>query len=91
MKTDQDDKILIIGTTNRPEELDEAARRRFTKKIYVPLPNNEARLQLISSYIISENKIGNKIDLDRNDLNLIASKTKGYSCADIHVLFKEVS
>jgi SpoVK/Ycf46/Vps4 family AAA+-type ATPase len=28
-KTKQQDKLLVIGTTNRPESLDEAARRRF--------------------------------------------------------------
>ena len=42
-KTNKDDKILVIGTTNRPESLDEAARRRFVRRLYVPLPNNMSR------------------------------------------------
>jgi hypothetical protein len=29
--------ILVIGATNRPESLDPAFRRRFQKKIYIPL------------------------------------------------------
>jgi SpoVK/Ycf46/Vps4 family AAA+-type ATPase len=36
-------RILVIGATNRPEELDEAARRRLPKQLYVPLPCGAAR------------------------------------------------
>lgn len=37
--------VLIIGylqtgATNRPQELDEAARRRLTKRLYIPLPSS---------------------------------------------------
>jgi SpoVK/Ycf46/Vps4 family AAA+-type ATPase len=34
---------LIIGATNRPEDLDEAVRRRLVKKLYIPLPNSAGR------------------------------------------------
>ena len=40
-------QVIIIGATNRPDELDDAARRRFIKRIYVPLPDKEARKQMI--------------------------------------------
>nr|TKW28198.1 hypothetical protein SEVIR_3G322800v2 [Setaria viridis] len=33
------EQILLIGATNRPQELDEAARRRLTKRLYIPLPS----------------------------------------------------
>lgn len=36
--TDNNEKLLVIGATNRPQELDEAARRRFVKRLYIPLP-----------------------------------------------------
>jgi SpoVK/Ycf46/Vps4 family AAA+-type ATPase len=38
-RTNGDEKILIIGATNLPEELDDAVRRRFVKRLYIPLPN----------------------------------------------------
>ncbi|KAM6549588.1 hypothetical protein CsatB_021264 [Cannabis sativa] len=34
------EQILLIGATNRPQELDEAARRRLTKRLYIPLPSS---------------------------------------------------
>jgi SpoVK/Ycf46/Vps4 family AAA+-type ATPase len=34
-----DRRVLLIGATNRPEELDEAARRRMPKQLYIPLPD----------------------------------------------------
>lgn len=39
----EDARILIIGATNRPDDLDEAVRRRLVKKLYIPLPNGQGR------------------------------------------------
>jgi SpoVK/Ycf46/Vps4 family AAA+-type ATPase len=33
---------IFTGATNRPQELDEAARRRLTKRLYIPLPSSGA-------------------------------------------------
>jgi len=42
-RTNESDRILVIGATNRPYELDDAVRRRFVKRLYIPLPNIEGR------------------------------------------------
>lgn len=38
----------MLGATNRPQELDEAVRRRLTKRIYVPLPDAAGRLAVLA-------------------------------------------
>ncbi len=41
-----DDGILVLGATNIPWDIDSAARRRFQRKIYIPLPEETARLAM---------------------------------------------
>ena len=43
--------ILTTGATNRPQDLDEAARRRMVKRLYIPLPDDQARLAIIQQLL----------------------------------------
>lgn len=70
--------ILILGATNRPEELDEAARRRFIKRVYIPLPTAPARLELLRLLLRLNDNI-----VSEQELGLIVERTKGFSAADI--------
>jgi len=84
--TKSDDIVLVVGATNRPQELDEAARRRFVKRLYIPLPSPDARRDLIDR-LLSENK-HNLTDENKKE---IVERTDGYSGADIRALCTDAS
>ncbi|XP_053212140.1 fidgetin-like protein 1 [Panonychus citri] len=86
LTTDHEESLLVVGATNRPHELDEAARRRFNSRLYIPLPNKQARRDLIKRLISSE-----KHTLDEKDFNELCQQTKGYSGADICCLCREAA
>lgn len=84
--TGEDDRLLLVGATNRPQEIDEAARRRFGKRLYIPLPELEGRIDMIS------NLLGNQgHELTPQQIKDIGEKTDGYSGSDIKGLCKEAA
>lgn len=60
-------------TLLRPEELDEAVRRRFVKRIYIPLPDPESRRQLL--YML----LGECKHTLEKSLDQLVDRTDGYS------------
>jgi len=84
--TEGDERILIVGATNRPQELDEAARRRLVKRLLIPLPGQEARRQIINRLIGKE-----KNSLSEEDVEEVSLKTEGYSGADMSNLCREAA
>lgn len=84
--TGEEDRILIVGATNRPYELDEAARRRLVKRLYIPLPEHEARGQIVKNLLKNE-----RHDLTLENVEKISELTQGYSGADVTNLCKEAS
>lgn len=82
--TSQSERILIVGATNRPQELDEAARRRLVRRLYIPLPEPGARKQILQDLLQSVPAY-----ISDTELEDIASKTEGFSGADMSVLCHE--
>ncbi|KAG2387193.1 hypothetical protein C9374_001525 [Naegleria lovaniensis] len=76
--------VTVVGATNLPWEIDIAIRRRFEKRIYVPLPDKKARKEIIVKHI---GKTPNS--LSEEHIDVIASKTEGYSGSDISVLIRQ--
>lgn len=79
--TSNQGRVLIIGATNRPHELDDAARRRFVKRIYVPLPTEADRKCLILSLLKKNNH-----NLTDCEIAQLAKDTNGFSGADLKAL-----
>lgn len=84
--TDDEERLLIVGATNRPEGLDEAARRRFTKRLYIPLPDQPARIGISRALVADV-----KADLSEADYEKIATMTEGYSGSDMKRVCGEAS
>ena len=84
--TDTGEKVLIVGATNRPAELDEAARRRLERRIYIALPDKDSRSQLILRLLRH-----NSHDLSVEDLTQVVEQTQGYSGADLKTLCREAA
>ncbi|GMH49179.1 hypothetical protein TrRE_jg13170 [Triparma retinervis] len=79
-------RVLLIGATNRPAELDDAARRRFVKRLYIPLPDTLGRTEMINSLLK-----GNRHELGEKEVGRLASKTDGFSGADLKSLCNDAS
>ena len=86
--TDEDIKVMVLAATNHPWRIDQAFRRRFEKRVYVSLPNDESRLALLKLYL---KNISTCNDLD---ITSISESLKGYSGADIanvcRLVFKQL-
>nr|XP_034957276.1 fidgetin-like protein 1 [Zootoca vivipara] len=84
--TSSEDRILVVGATNRPQEIDEAARRRLVKRLYIPLPDSSARKQIVTRLMSKEN-----CSLTEEEIDLIVKKSDGFSGADMTQLCREAS
>ena len=67
----------VVGATNKPWALDWPFIRRFQKRIIVPLPDYEARLDMLKLYT-THLKLAPNVDLDE-----FARLSEGFSGSDI--------
>jgi len=74
--------VYVIGATNKPWALDEPFIRRFQKRIYVPLPDVKARMDMFQIYAHNL-KLNNNVDFAE-----LARQTEGYSGGDVRDLFQ---
>ena len=84
--TSSQGRVLLIGATNRPQELDDAARRRFTKRLYIPLPERGDR-EILLRVLLKKNTH----QLTETDINKLADETDGFSGADLKALSTEAA
>eukprot|EP00004_Rigifila_ramosa_P000519 TRINITY_DN1053_c0_g1_i1.p1 TRINITY_DN1053_c0_g1~~TRINITY_DN1053_c0_g1_i1.p1 ORF type:complete len:438 (+),score=125.84 TRINITY_DN1053_c0_g1_i1:77-1315(+) len=79
-----DEGVLVLGATNIPWALDPAIRRRFEKRIYIPLPEAPSRARMFEIHI------GNTPHtLTKEDFRELGNLTNGYSGSDISIVVRE--
>eukprot|EP01022_Parablepharisma_sp_SALTPOND_P019855 TRINITY_DN3461_c0_g1_i1.p1 TRINITY_DN3461_c0_g1~~TRINITY_DN3461_c0_g1_i1.p1 ORF type:complete len:791 (-),score=99.29 TRINITY_DN3461_c0_g1_i1:87-2375(-) len=80
------DRIVVIGATNRPFDIDDAILRRFSVRIYLDLPCAQARRHMIEKMM---KKVQTK--LSDADYHEIVGRTAKFSFADLSALCREAS
>ncbi|KAJ6821873.1 uncharacterized protein M6B38_130850 [Iris pallida] len=84
--SNQNDLVIVIGATNKPQELDDAVLRRLVKRIYIPLPDESVRRLLLKSQLK-----GQAYSLPGSDLEKLVRETEGYSGSDLQALCEEAA
>jgi ATPase family AAA domain-containing protein 2 len=79
-------QVIVIGATNRPDNIDPALRRpgRFDREFYFPLPDFDGRLSVINIHTTDWG-------IDEAFKNSLAHATKGYAGADLRALCTEAA
>lgn len=79
-------QVIVIGATNRPDNIDPALRRpgRFDREFYFPLPDIEGRKSIIN---INTKDWGLSDEFKAS----LAENTKGYGGADLRALCTEAA
>jgi vacuolar protein-sorting-associated protein 4 len=79
------DGILVLGATNLPWGLDKAMLRRFERRVYIPLPAEQAvRADMVK---INVGTTGN--DMEEAHWQEVGAGTLGYSGADMNILVRD--
>ncbi|OVE84969.1 ATP-binding protein [Natronolimnobius baerhuensis] len=77
-----DDEVLLIGATNHPDQLDDAAWRRFDEIINFPKPDSGMRADILSV-------ITRQMQIEEFDPHLIADVTSGLTGSDLRMVLRE--
>ncbi len=78
------ENVILLAATNRPSDIDEAARRRFTKRLYVPLPDGEGRLAIVRGMLRS-------VSITDDERAQLVADTELFSGADLKTLCHEAA
>lgn len=79
--------LIVIAATNRPDVLDKALLRpgRFDRRVHIDMPDMDARVQILELHA------KNKTFAKGANLKKIASKTVGFSGADLENVVNEAA
>ncbi|GMM37270.1 putative AAA family ATPase [Saccharomycopsis crataegensis] len=81
-------RVLVLAATNLPWNIDEAARRRFVRRQYIPLPEGETRRAQFVKMLSHQQGASSFSDLELDEL---VALTDGFSGSDITALTKDAA
>ncbi|KAG0305440.1 hypothetical protein BGZ98_004141 [Dissophora globulifera] len=77
LTTGEDTRIIVLGATNRPNDIDSAILRRMPKRFAIKLPSEEQRMNILK-LMLAETKLDPSFDF-----NKLVQKTAGFSGSDL--------
>ena len=86
---DNDSNVLVLACTNCPWDLDPAVLRRFPRRLYVPLPDQEARQAMLQHLL--ETQLKHDHALSPRDVKDVARALEGYSGSDIYAIASQAA
>ena len=82
-------RVLFMGATNRPWDLDDAFLRRVPRRVLIPLPDGAARRAFLDALLDGED--GARTSLDASRREKVVAATEGYSMSDLRALAEEAA
>lgn len=84
-----EDKVYVMAASNRPQDLDDAVRRRLDRRIYVPLPDLSGRKEFLKNVTCKSKDV--RWSLSAADYDTLARRTADFSGSDMKALCREAS
>ncbi|CAB1322126.1 unnamed protein product [Coregonus sp. 'balchen'] len=85
LETGASSQVMVMGATNRPQDLDPAILRRMPTTFHVGLPTTRQRAEILKLILAGEN-LSNAINLKE-----IAEKSEGSSGSDLRELCRDAA
>ncbi|EDW57491.1 ATPase family AAA domain-containing protein 1-like [Drosophila novamexicana] len=85
LSTNPNSAVIVMGATNRPQDLDKAIVRRMPAQFHISLPSEVQRMQILKLILATE-------EIDHNvDYNHLAKLTIGFSGSDLREMCRNAS
>lgn len=85
LNTESDSTVIVMGATNRPQDLDKAILRRMPAQFHIGLPNEDQRLKILQ-LILRQEKLSRDVEFAQ-----LARMTNGYSGSDLREMCRNAS
>ncbi|KAH8389155.1 hypothetical protein KR200_009263 [Drosophila serrata] len=85
LSTNSNATVIVMGATNRPQDLDKAIVRRMPAQFHIGLPSEIQRRDILQLILQSEEISGDV------DLNRLAKLTNGFSGSDLREMCRNAS
>jgi SpoVK/Ycf46/Vps4 family AAA+-type ATPase len=81
-----DSRVLILGATNRPNDIDKAILRRMPKRFPIKVPDADQRLRILSLLLS-----GVALDSKKFNMSQLVNATEGFSGSDLKELCRNAA